>query len=159
MSKTTTVLKLITAIAVSELAGVIGSFFTASSVQIWYPTLIKPAFSPPAWVFAPVWTTLYLLMGIAVFLVWSKGFNRRDVRTALAIFIYQLVLNTLWSVFFFGLEDPGAALIEIVSLLVAIIATVVAFARISRPAAWLFAPYLFWVSFAAYLNYALWALN
>lgn len=151
--------KLVVAIAVSELAGIVGSFFTAQSIQTWYPALVKPTFAPPNWVFAPVWTTLYLLMGIAAFFVWKRGLARHDVRVALYIFIYQLVLNALWSVFFFGMQNPGAALIEIMSLWIAIVATVIVFERVSHAAAWLLVPYLLWVSFAAYLNYALWALN
>ncbi len=152
-------IKLIIAIAVSQLAGIIGSLFTARAIAGWYTTVAKPAFSPPAWVFGPVWTTLFVLMGVAAFLVWKRGLDRRDVRIALGIFIGQLVLNTLWSIIFFGLHSPGGALIEIVFLWLAILATIVAFAKISRPATWLLAPYILWVSFAGYLNYSIWILN
>jgi tryptophan-rich sensory protein len=151
--------KLIIAVAVSELAGVIGSAFTAPSVAGWYPTLAKPDLNPPAWVFGPVWTTLFALMGIAAFLVWKRGLDRRDVKIALGIFVGQLALNTLWSIIFFGLRSPGGALIEIVFLWFAILATVIAFHKFSRPAAWLLVPYLLWVSFAGYLNYSIWILN
>lgn len=151
--------KLMIAIAISELAGIIGSVFTASSIASWYSGIMKPSINPPAWVFGPVWTTLYALMGIAAFLVWKKGLERGDVKIALGIFAGQLVLNTLWSVIFFGLHSPGGALVEIAFLWLAILATIIAFAKVSKPAAWLLAPYILWVSFAMYLNYAIWALN
>jgi benzodiazapine receptor len=151
--------KLVIAIVVSELAGIIGSVFTISAIPTWYATLVKPALNPPAWVFGPVWTTLYALMGVATFLVWKKGWEKKEVKTALGIFGIQLVLNTLWSVIFFGLHSPGAALVDIIFLWLAILATIIAFAKISRPAAWLLVPYILWVSFAAYLNYAIWMLN
>lgn len=152
-------LKLIIAIVLSELAGIIGSFFTAPSIPTWYAGIIKPDINPPAWVFAPVWTTLFAMMGIAAFLVWQKGLDRKDVKIALGIFIVQLILNTLWSIIFFGLRNPGGALIEIVFLWFAIFATIAAFAKISKPAAWLLVPYILWVSFAGFLNYSLWRLN
>ena len=151
--------RLIIAIGVSLLAGVVGSFFTTPSIAGWYAGIVKPALNPPAWVFGPVWTTLFALMGIAAFLVWKKGLDRRDVKIALGIFLGQLALNTLWSIIFFGLHSPGGALIEIAFLWLAILATIIAFAKISKPAAWLLAPYILWVSFAMYLNYVIWALN
>ncbi|MFA5987380.1 MAG: TspO/MBR family protein [Candidatus Paceibacterota bacterium] len=151
--------KLIVAVFVSELAGIIGSIFTAPSVPTWYAGLVKPELNPPAWVFAPVWTTLFLLMGIAAFLVWKEGWEQKEIKVALGVFIGQLVLNTLWSILFFGLHSPGAALVEIIFLWVAILATIIIFSKISRPAAWLLAPYILWVSFAGYLNYSLWILN
>ncbi|MFA6338636.1 MAG: TspO/MBR family protein [Candidatus Paceibacterota bacterium] len=151
--------KFIIAIVVSELAGIIGSVFTTPSIAGWYAGIVKPALNPPAWVFGPVWTTLFVLMGIAAFLVWKKGLDRRDVKIALGIFLGQLVLNTLWSIIFFGLHSPGSALVEIVFLWLGILATIVAFYKISKLAAWLLVPYILWVSFAAYLNYAIWSLN
>ena len=152
-------LKLIIAIVVSELAGIIGSVFTAPSIVGWYTTLVRPALNPPAWVFGPVWTTLFALMGIAAFLVWKKGLERKDVKIALGIFIGQLVLNTLWSIIFFGLHSPAGAFVEIIFLWLAILATIIAFAKISKPAAWLLVPYILWVSFAGYLNFMIWILN
>src|SRR3989344_2820951 len=152
--------KLVIAIGVSLGAGVIGSFFTAPAVQSgWYIGIVKPALNPPAGVYGPVWTTLFALMGIAPFLVWKKGLDRRDVKIALGIFLGQLVLNTFWSIIFFGLHSPGGALVEIAFLWLAILATIIAFAKISKPAAWLLVPYILWVSFAAYLNYVIWSLN
>lgn len=156
--KINNVLKLVIAIAVCEAAGIIGSVFTAPSIPTWYAGLVKPALNPPAWVFAPVWTTLFALMGIAAFLIWKQGLGRKDVKIALGIFIGQLVLNTLWSVIFFGLKNPGAAFAELILLWLAILATMAAFCKISKPAAWLLLPYFFWVSFAGYLNYSIWQL-
>jgi len=152
-------LKLIIAIVISELAGIIGSVFTTPSIAGWYVVIIKPALNPPAWVFGPVWTTLFVLMGISAFLIWKKGLGQKDVKIALGIFLGQLVLNTLWSIIFFGLHSSGGALIEIVFLWLAILATMITFAKISKPAMWLLLPYILWVSFAMYLNYAIWALN
>lgn len=152
-------LKLIIAIAVSELAGIIGSIFTMPSIESWYADLAKPELAPPNWIFAPVWTTLFALMGIAAFLVWKKGLDRRDVKIAIGIFIGQLILNTFWSIIFFGLRSPGGAFIEIIFLWLTIFTTIIAFVKISKPAAWLLAPYMLWVSFAGYLNYMIWILN
>ncbi|MFA6158195.1 MAG: TspO/MBR family protein [Candidatus Paceibacterota bacterium] len=151
--------KCISAIAVSELAGVIGSFFTFSAIPTWYSTLTKPTLNPPAWIFGPVWTTLYALMGIAAFLVWKKGLDRKDVRRALSVFGVQLTLNSVWSIVFFGLHSPGWALVNIALMWLAILWTMILFYKISRPATWLLMPYILWVSFAAYLNYSVWALN
>ena len=153
-------LKLVLAIIISEAAGIVGAFFTTPAIQSgWYSTLARPALNPPAWVFGPVWTTLFALMGIAAFLIWKKGLDRRDVKIALGIFIGQLVLNTLWSIIFFGLHSPGAAFVEIIFLWLAILATIIAFAKISRPTIWLLLLYILWVTFAGYLNYAIWVLN
>lgn len=151
--------KLVIAIVISELAGIIGSVFTTPSIPTWYAGLAKPALNPPAWVFGPVWTTLYFLMGIAAFLVWKKGLERKDVKIALSLFGGQLVLNTLWSIIFFGLHNPFWAFIEIIVLWLAILWTILAFYKISRPAACLLLPYILWVSFAGYLNYSIWVLN
>ena len=151
--------KLILSIVISELAGIIGSIFTIPSIDGWYESLVNPPLNPPVWVFGPVWTTLFALMGIAAFLIWKKGLDRRDVKIALGIFLSQLVLNTLWSIIFFGLHSPGGALIEIVFLWFAILVTIITFAKISKPAAWLLMPYILWVSFALYLNYTILVLN
>ncbi len=156
--------KLIIAVVVSEFAGIIGSVFTAPSIDGWYAEIVKPAINPPAWVFGPVWTTLFALMGIAAFLVWSSYAKasedkKKGVKIALILFGIQLVLNTLWSIIFFGLQSPGGALVEIVFLWLAILATIIVFYKISKPAAWLLVPYILWVSFAGYLNYAIWTLN
>lgn len=152
-------LKLIAAILVAESAGIIGSFFTTPSIPTWYAALAKPSFNPPSWVFAPVWTALFLLMGIAAFLVWKRGWEKREVRIALGIFGGQLILNILWSALFFGLHSPLAAFIEIIILWLAILWTILAFRKISRTAAWLLVPYILWVSFASVLNFSLMLLN
>ena len=151
-------LALVGFVALCEGAGVIGSLFTAPASGGWYAVLAKPNIAPPNWVFAPVWTTLFALMGVAAFLVWRK---RKTVgsKSASGLFVLQLALNVLWSIVFFGLHNPGGALAEIICLWLAIAATIAAFAQISKSAAWLMAPYLAWVSFAAYLNYLLWVLN
>ncbi|MEK7159830.1 MAG: TspO/MBR family protein [Patescibacteria group bacterium] len=151
--------KLVVAIAVSELAGIIGAVFTAPSIPIWYDGLIKPILNPPSWIFGPVWTTLYLLMGIAAFIVWKKGLNRKEVKVALAIFLVQLILNSFWSIIFFSWHNLTAALVEIIFLWLAIVANIIVFYKISKPAGWLLVPYILWVSFAMYLTFALWLLN
>ncbi len=151
--------KLVIAIVVAELAGIIGSVFTAPSIPTWYAELAKSALNPPAWIFGPAWTTLYFLMGVAAFLVWRRGLERKEVKTALTIFGGQLILNTIWSIIFFGLHNPFWALIEIIVLWLAILATILAFYKISRTAAYLLLPYILWVSFATYLNYSIWMLN
>ncbi len=152
-------IKLTVSIGVSLLAGAIGSIFTTSSIGDWYAYLQKPELSPPNWLFGPVWITLYILMGIAAALVWQKELRDNQVKRALSIFILQLVLNTLWSIIFFGLKNPGLALIEIIIMWLTILWTIISFYKVSRPAAYLLLPYILWVSFATYLNYAIWRLN
>ena len=163
--KLSNIFKLIIAIAISEGVGIIGSVFTIPSIHIWYAYLVKPALNPPAGVFGPVWTILYAFMGVSAWVIWMKldsdpkvGMTKK-IKIALGIFLGQLVLNTLWSIIFFGLHSPGGALIEIVFLWLAILATIVAFYKASPPAAWLLVPYILWVSFASYLNYSIWMMN
>jgi benzodiazapine receptor len=151
--------KLFAAIVVCQLAGVAGSFFTFPSVGTWYAGLVKPSFSPPNWVFGPVWIALYALMGVALYIVWQKGPRKKEVRTALAVFGVQLLLNSLWSVVFFGLHLPSVAFFEIVMLWASIAATIFLFYGISRNAAYLLVPYFVWVSFASLLNFSIWMLN
>jgi benzodiazapine receptor len=151
--------KLVVSIIACLAAGAIGSVFTGQAIPTWYATLEKPAFNPPNWVFMPVWTLLYILMGVAAFLVWRKGLESKQVRIALIVFLVQLVLNAFWSVAFFGLESPLYGLIVIAALWVAILFTVLKFYRISRVASVLLWPYLLWVSFAAVLNSSIWLLN
>jgi len=159
MRTTTDILKLISAILISQLAGVIGSAFTFRAIPTWYAGLEKPTFSPPNWIFGPVWTMLYTLMGIAAWLVWRKGFADRSVRIALILFLIQLALNALWSVIFFGLRSPTWAFAEIVVLWIAIVMTTIYFFKISRAAGALMIPYIAWVSFAAALNLYVARLN
>lgn len=151
--------KLVICIAVCLGAGMIGSLFTQQSVSSWYTTLQKPAFSPPNWLFAPVWTLLYILMGIAVFMVWHKGLKQSQIKQSIIIFIIQLVLNVAWSFSFFGLRSPLAGLFVIVLLWIAILLTIISFFRVSRTAAYLLIPYILWVSFATILNSSLYMLN
>ncbi len=151
--------KLVISILAAESAGIIGSLFTRPSIPTWYATLVKSPINPPAWLFAPVWTTLFLLMAIASFLIWKKGWEKREVRRALGIFLGQLILNILWSILFFGLHSPLAAFVEIIILWLTILWTILAFRKISKIAAWLLAPYILWVSFAAVLNFLLMLLN
>jgi benzodiazapine receptor len=151
--------KLITSIVICQLAGVIGAIFTTSAISTWYATLKKPAFTPPNWVFSPVWITLFVLMGIAAFLVWNKGLSDQRVKTALSIFVAQLILNVAWSVMFFGLRSPLAGLIEIAVLWIAILLSILYFFKVSNIAGILLLPYILWVSFAAILNFSIWRLN
>ena len=152
-------LKLIIALTVPLSVGWIGSLFTSPEINGWYSTLAKPALNQPNWIFGPVWTTLFILMGIAAFLIWRRGLNNKNVQAALAIFVFQLFLNVFWSLLFFGIHSPMVAFTEIISLWLAILALILAAYRVSRPAAYLLIPYVFWVSFATYLNYAIWQLN
>ncbi len=151
--------KLIIAIIVPELAGGLGTLFTFSAIPTWYVTLVKPALNPPSWIFGPVWTALYLLMGIAAFFVWNKGSNRKDVQKALGVFLFQIVLNAVWSIIFFGLHSPFWAFVDIIAMWLAIVCTMILFYKISKPGMWLLVPYILWVSFAAYLNYSILVLN
>ena len=146
------------------LAGWLVVCFSAASLGAlfmpgeWYATLKKPAWNPPGWIFGPVWSALYTMMAVAAWLVWKRG-GFAAQRRPLALFLVQLALNAAWTPLFFGLHRPGLAFAEIVLLWLAIAATLVAFRHVSRPAAWLLAPYLAWVSFAALLNFTLWRLN
>jgi len=159
MTISNTPVKLIVCLVVVQLAGVVGSLFTTPAIPTWFATLSKPSFSPPNWVFAPVWTILFLLMGVAAFLVWRSGWQKKKVKIALSIFCVQLVLNTFWSIIFFGWQNPQAAFVEIIFLWLAILVTIIFFAKVSRVAAWLLLPYILWVSFASVLNFSLWQLN
>lgn len=154
------ILRLTATCAISLSAGAVGSLTVGSGgFQSWYASIPKPFFTPPSWVFGPVWTILYLLMGVAAFLVWRRGLGSRPVQVALGCFLGQLVLNALWSPVFFGWHRIGLALAVIVLLWAAILATVSLFFRVSRSAALLLVPYLLWVSFAVILNAAIWRLN
>ncbi|MFC1613453.1 TspO/MBR family protein [Patescibacteria group bacterium] len=150
--------KLIAAILICQAAGIIGSFFTTPSIKGWYASLNKPSFNPPNWIFGPVWTSLFLLMGISLYLVWKSQKGRKR-SIALTTFSVQLVLNIIWSFLFFELNCPLCAFIEIIILWLAIALTIYYFAKINKKAAYLLLPYLFWVSFAMILNFSIWILN
>lgn len=150
--------KLVISLLICQAAGGIGSIFTSQSVNSWYLTLVKPSFTPPGAVIGLVWTILFLLMGYALYLVWSKS-KEQEVKNALIFFCIQLVLNIAWSFCFFYLQSPLAGLVEIIFLWLAILATIIYFNKISKLAAYLLIPYVIWVSFAAILNYYLYILN
>ena len=154
-----TLTRLIVSVATPLLVGGLSGIATARGVRDWYPDLIKPSFNPPSWVFGPVWTLLYVMMGIAAFLVWQKGLNHEGVKAALAVFALQLILNGLWSVLFFGMRSPGLAFAEILVLWVAIAATITLFWRVNPLAGMLLLPYEVWVTFAVVLNGSIWFLN
>ena len=151
--------KLILTIGSSLSAGLLGTLFTASAIPTWYAGLEKPFFNPPSWLFGPVWTTLYILMGISAYLIWKNGLGLKNVREALLVFCIQLGLNALWSPIFFGLKLPGIAFVEIIALWAMVTAFMILSHRISKIAGWILAPYAIWVSFALILNYAIWYLN
>jgi benzodiazapine receptor len=157
--KLSIVIKLVVCLALTFSAAFLGSIFTSAAVTDWYATLNKPFFTPPGWLFGPVWTILYLLMALSAFIVWQKGFDKPAVRIALILYLLQLILNALWSVIFFGLKMPMIAFIEIFLLWIAIGLTILAFARISITAFLLLLPYILWVSFAAILNFSICLLN
>lgn len=146
------------AVIVCLSAGFIGSAFTSSSIDTWYNGIEKPSFNPPDWIFGPVWTVLYILMGISAAMIFLTGWNSAT-KLALGVFAAQLVLNTLWSILFFGLKNPGLAFAEIVVLWLAIAASILLFYRIRPTAAYLLVPYILWVSFAAVLNFRIMVLN
>jgi translocator protein len=153
------IVKLLLALAASLCAGLIGSMFTASKIPTWYASLQKPVFTPPNWLFAPAWTVLYILMGVAAFFVWRKGLSNAAVRKAMIFFLVQLILNALWSVVFFGMQSPLGGVIVIVILWVAILMTLLQFFRISKAAGGLMIPYILWVTYAASLNISIWIMN
>ena len=151
--------KLLIAIIGCELVGIISAAFTLSAIPAWYQTLQKPSFSPPNWVFGPVWTVLYFLMGVSAYLIWIKGLKKKNVKNALGFFVGQLTLNFLWSIVFFGFQSPLLGLVDIIILWLLIIATIFKFYKISKTAAYLLIPYLLWVSSASILNLSIVLLN
>jgi len=156
--KVVDILKLVASLLVCQMAGFVGSLFTTPAIPNWYAGLNKPSFTPPNWIFSPVWISLFVLMGISLFLVWRKQ-DHPFFRVALICFSIQLLLNVLWSIAFFGLKSPLLGLIDILLLWIAILLTIYAFFKVSRWAGGLLLPYLLWVSFAAVLNFFLWTLN
>lgn len=152
-------LKLAISVLTCELVGIISTPFTINAIDTWYKFLNKPFFSPPNWLFGPVWTLLYALMGIAAYLIWIKGVQNKKVKTAMILFLIQLALNFKWSVVFFGLHAPLLALFEIVLLWFVILITMLKFHELSKYAGYLLFPYLVWVSFATLLNFSIVILN
>lgn len=158
MVKSRSFIKLLISLGITLGAGFVGSVFTTPYIPTWYAQIEKPAFNPPNWVFAPVWTTLFILMGIAFYLIWGKGITKKN-KPALGIFMVQLFLNILWSFLFFKFQSPFLAFLEITVLWAAILKTILEFKKISKPASQLLLPYLAWVSFASLLNFSVFWLN
>ena len=152
------IFKLLISIFIPLIIGFLGSFFTSSSVNTWFLTLNKPFFNPPSFLFAPVWTTLYIMIGLSFYLVWSKNFGK-EKQKVIGIYFLQLFLNLLWSLSFFGLQSPLLGLINIIVLWLVILANIILFFRVSKKASYLLVPYLLWVSFATILNFSIFILN
>jgi translocator protein len=153
------IFRLISSIIICQMAGIIGSIFTASSVTSWYPTLVKPSFTPSGFYIGLIWIILFTLMGISLFLIWRETPSNQSAKMALYFFAAQLIVNVLWSVAFFGMRSPISGLVVIAFLWVLILMTIIKFWPINRTAALLLIPYIVWVSIAAYLNYSIWMLN
>ncbi len=153
------ILKLVISISLPLLAGFIGSYFTIPYIETWYSGLNKPTLNPPNYIFAPVWTVLYIFMGVSLFLVWKSDKKISEKKNSFIFFATQLILNSSWSIIFFGLQNPQLALINIFILWLFIILTILSFFKISKIASVILIPYLLWVSFASYLNYAIYILN
>ena len=151
-------IKLIISIVLCVSLGSVGGLVTVNEIPTWYATLNKPSFNPPNWLFGPVWTTLYVLIGISVYLIWKQPVST-ERNKALQLFILQFILNFCWSFIFFGLHATGWALIEMIALWILILLSILHFAKHSKTAAWLLVPYIAWVSFALLLNAAIWRLN
>ncbi len=152
-------MKLVLSILIPVLVGAFSGYFTSSGVNGWYAIASKPWFNPPNWIFAPVWSMLYVLMGIAFFFLWKSGAPKDIKQTAIILFAVQLVLNFFWSIIFFKMQQPGWAFAEIILMWVMILLTILWFGKINSAAAWLLVPYISWVSFASVLNYSIWRLN
>lgn len=159
MRNLSSTLKLVIAILVCEVIGFTSGLIGSAAMNTWFDNLQKPSWNPPSFLFAPVWTTLYALMGIAFWLIWKNETPEANKRSAYAAFALQLFLNFCWSIIFFRFQSPFFALIEILLLLSMILLTIFQFSKISKTAAWLLVPYVLWVSFASVLNYTIWSLN
>ncbi|PLX20848.1 TspO protein [Candidatus Parcubacteria bacterium] len=146
-------------ILISQFAGIVGSIFTSSKIPTWYASINKPFFNPPGWLFGPVWIVLYAMMGYASYLIYLRRGENSLVNATLIVFFIHLALNALWSIIFFGLQNPMWAFFEIIILWIMIVLLVFLFYKIDRRAAYLLIPYLLWVSFASVLNFAIWKLN
>lgn len=152
------ILKLVIALLITIGLGSLGGLFTYPEIKNWYTTLQKPSFQPPNWLFGPVWTLLYTLMGISAYLVWKLPATAQRNK-ALAVFTIQFILNFCWSIIFFNQHQIGWALVEIIVMWACIVLTMISFSKLSSAAAWLLLPYILWVSFATILNAAIWKLN
>jgi translocator protein len=146
-------------ILISHLAGILGSFFTVSSIDSWYVNLDKPIFNPPNWIFGPVWLTLYTMMGIALYIIWHRNIRKKKVRQAVKLFLIHLVFNAAWSIIFFEFHQMFIALLVIIALWIMILMLIARFYELNKIAGYLLIPYILWVSFASVLNASLWMLN
>lgn len=153
--------KLVVSILLSLAAGFVGSYFTTSEITSWYKNLNKPFFNPPDYLFGPVWTILYILMGVSLFFIWrdQSSKNKKNKRMGINYFVFQLIFNAFWSIAFFGAHSPLFGLIIIVILWVLIFQTIKTFSKINKTAAYLLYPYIAWVSFATILNLVIFILN
>ncbi len=152
-------MKFIISLLLPLAVGGISGIFTVKAIPGWYAQLNKPWFNPPNWLFSPVWTSLYIMMGIALWLVWKSDAPQKLKQRAIYLFAAQLVLNFFWSLIFFNLHQIGWALVEIIAMWATILLTIFAFAKVNKMAAWLLVPYISWVSFASILNYSVCELN
>ncbi len=157
--KLTTTWKLIISILLCEIIGISSGLLASASNNSWFDTLNKPIWNPPAYLFGPVWTTLYLLMGISLWLIWKSNSPTTQKNNAVIIFALQLFLNFWWSILFFKFHSPALAFADIILMLILILFTIIQFSKISKPSAWLLVPYIAWVFFATILNYSIWDLN
>jgi tryptophan-rich sensory protein len=157
--KVQSVPKLVAAVLFCLVLGSLGSIVTVTGSGSWFAQLVKPSFQPPNWLFGPMWTTLFILMGIALYLVWELGTEKPEVRFALGIFGAQFALNIIWSFLFFGLQSPLLGLLDIIILWWMILATIILFYRIRKGAAFFLIPYIAWVTIATAVNAAIYLLN
>ena len=151
--------KILISVAACLIIGFLSGLATTDSINEWYVNINKPSFNPPNWIFGPVWSILYTMMGIAAGVVWHQGIERPEVKAALYVFVSQIILNATWSIIFFGMKNPMFAFIEIIILLILIGICIFRFYKIKKIAAYLMIPYMLWVSFASVLNYCIMVLN
>lgn len=157
--KLSTAWKFTITILLCESIGIISGLLASANNNLWFDTLNKPTWNPPAYLFGPAWTTLYLLMGISLGIIWNNNSTEPSKRKAYFLFAFQLFLNFWWSIIFFHFNSPALALLDIILMVIIIILTIFSFSAFSKPAAWLLVPYIAWVSFATILNFAIWNLN
>lgn len=152
-------IKAVIAISIPLMVGGVSGYFTVAGVGSWYTQINRPTWNPPNWLFGPVWTTLYIMMGIALYLVWKSRLNTPLKSNAILFWSIQMTLNFFWSFIFFNQHLIGFAFVEMVMMWLAILVTIFAFSKINKYAAWLMVPYIAWVSFAGILNFTIWKLN
>jgi len=151
--------RLVVSIVIVFLAGAVGTVYTLKEITGWYAFLPKPSWTPPNWAFGPIWSILYILMGISLFLVWREGLGKKNVQIGVLVFAVQLAINVIWSLVFFGTHNIFGGLVLVLILWISILINIIVFYRISKPAGLILIPYLIWVSIASYLNYSVFLLN